>query len=196
MLGLMCGTFDPPHLGHLILAETAAEQLGLARVLFLPVGQPTHKSTLTPAVHRAEMTRLAIADNPRFALDLSDINRPGPHYTYSLLPIIQQQYPTQTLWLIMGGDSLRDLPRWKEPHQLLAQCRLAVLERPGEALNWAELRQLFPTIDQTVTLLSGLSMAVSSTLIRQGVQGNRPLRYVLPPAVREYIAQHQLYQDE
>jgi nicotinate-nucleotide adenylyltransferase len=196
MLGLMCGTFDPPHLGHLILAETAAEQLGLARVLFLPVGQPTHKSTLTPAVHRAQMTRLAIADNPRFALDLSDINRPGPHYTYSLLPLIQQQHPQQELWLIMGGDSLQDLPRWKEPAQLLAQCQLAVMERPGEEIHWAELRQLFPTIDQTVTLLSGLSMAVSSTLIRQEVKAGRPLRYVLPPAVREYITQQKLYQNE
>lgn len=193
-LGLMCGTFDPPHVGHLILAETAADQLGLAQVLFLPVGQPTHKSTLTAAHHRVAMTQLAIADNPRFVLNTADADRPPPHYTATLLPLLRQRYPNEALWLIMGGDSLRDLPHWHHAAALLQQCQLAVLERPGDApMDWEALTAELPGIQTAVHLLAGLSLTISSTLIRHGLAHGQELRYALPSAVREYIRREGLY---
>src|SRR5512136_3268113 len=113
-LGILGGTFDPPHFGHLRMAEAALTQLALERVLFAPAGvQPLKQDhPATAPEHRARMVELAIADEPRFALSRADLDRPGPHYTVDLLAIVQQQYPDAALWLILGEDSLGDLPRW------------------------------------------------------------------------------------
>lgn len=189
----MCGTFDPPHIGHLILAETAADQLDLRQVLFLPVGEPPHKTKTTSTAHRLAMTQLAIADNSRFRLDRTDAERPPPHYTYSLIPLLRARYPNNDLWLILGGDSLLDLPNWHQAASLVAQCQLAVLERPGEKLDWERLEAALPGVRTAVTLLSGLSMTISSTQIRRSLAANHSLRYVLPAAVRDYIAHERLY---
>lgn len=187
----MCGTFDPPHIGHLLLAHTAVEQLALAHVLFLPVGQPTHKTTLTTAVHRLAMTRAAIADNPRFILNETDAERPAPHYTATLLPLLQAQYPQHELWLLLGQDALHDLPHWYEPQQILAQARLAVLPRPG-------LDTPAPDADfmaqAQVTWLVGPMIQLSSTQLRARLRAGLSGRYALPTAVRTYIRAHQLYE--
>ena len=147
-LGVFGGTFDPPHIGHLLLAETAKVALQLDRVLFLPVGDPPHKNEcrVSPAHHRIAMTRLAIAGNPAFVLDTTDVDRPAPHYTATLLPILHHHYPQAELWLVLGSDSLQDLPNWHYPHDLLGQCRLAVLERPGVRLDWPVLDRLLPEL--------------------------------------------------
>jgi len=194
-LGVFGGTFDPPHIGHLLLAETARIALDLEQILFLPVGDPPHKNgcDVSPAHHRLAMTRLAIADNPAFVLDTTDIDRPAPHYTATLLPIIQSQYPQADLWLVLGSDSLQDLPNWHYPHDLLAQCRLAVLERPGVRLDWSALDRMLPELRDRLDWLTGPSMLISATMVRQFAAAGRSLRYLITEPVHQYITQHHLY---
>jgi nicotinate-nucleotide adenylyltransferase len=194
-LGLIGGTFDPPHLGHLILAEVARDQLKLDQVLFLPAGQPPHKPgrLISPLTHRLAMTELAIADNPFFALNTTDADRPPPHFTYTLLPLLRQQYPQAQCWLILGGDSLRDFATWREPSQVIAQCHLAVLPRPGATVNWENLESAVPGLQAAVEMLTGPSVAIAGTEIRNRIAAGRSARYLTLPAVLAYIQQHGLY---
>jgi nicotinate-nucleotide adenylyltransferase len=195
-LGLLGGTFDPPHIGHLWLAETAREQLGLDRVLFLPVGNPPHKQgrTITAVSHRLHLTQLAIANHPTFTLDRTDADRPPPHTTYTLLPLIQAQYPDAQLWLLIGGDSLRDFAAWREPGRVIQKCRLAVLPRPGAEVDWAGLETAVPQLRAAVDLLEGPTLDISGTAVRHWAQQKRSLRYLVPPSVRHYIEQKGLYE--
>ncbi len=195
-VGILGGTFDPPHLGHLILAETARDCLQLDRVLFMPAGEPPHKQgqTISPIRHRLTMTRLAIAGNPAFQLDATDAHRPAPHYTYTLLPLLQAALPAAQLWLLLGGDSLRDLPTWHEPAAILARCRLAVLPRPGAPFDLSSLEQTIPGLSAAVDCLAGPAIPLSGTEIRAWARRGRSLRYLLPETVRRYIQQRQLYQ--
>lgn len=194
-IGLLGGTFDPPHMGHLWLGESAREQLQLDEVLFLPVGDPPHKADkpVTAVAHRTAMTQLAIAHNPAFTLNTTDQHRPPPHTTATLLPLIQQQYPQAQLWLLLGADSLRDLPTWASPEQLIAQCRLAVLSRPGVQIEWEQLKTAVPGIDTAVDLLSGPTIALSATELRAWAAQGYSLRYAVDTAVEAYIQQHHLY---
>lgn len=194
-IGLMGGTFDPPHLGHLWLAEAARQKLKLDKVLFLPAGQPPHKSDdpVTAVHHRAAMTKQAIQDNPHFQLDMTDAERPSPHYTSTLLPYIQQAYPESDLWLLIGSDSLSDLPFWHKPKTVIQQCRLAVLPRPGIAVNWVWLSLYVPGVDEAVDMLDGPTMDISSTGIRKWLATGGQPRYLLPSAVLSYIQEHKLY---
>ncbi|GJM41212.1 MAG: putative nicotinate-nucleotide adenylyltransferase [Ardenticatenaceae bacterium] len=194
-IGLFGGTFDPPHWGHLWLAELARVQFNLAQVLFLPVGDPVHKqgNAITAVSHRLKMVSLAIQDNPYFVLDKTDCNRPAPHTTVTLLPILQQTYLQSEFWLLMGGDSLRDLPTWAEPNELIQQCRLGVLLRPGVAIDLDSLETAVPGIKAAVDLLAGPTLSISATAIRSWVQTGQNPTYLLPTAVAKYIHQHQLY---
>lgn len=194
-IGILGGTFDPPHIGHLILAETAREQLGLSKVLFVPAGQPVHKldQTVHPAEQRVELTRLAIAGHPQFQLDTTDIDRPPPHYTATLLPLLQEKFPQSSFWLLIGGDSLRDLLSWHQPAAILAQCRLAVLPRPGAEYDWTSLTTALPDLPQKVTFLDGPAISLSSTQIRQWAATGRTLRYLAPPPVLALIQELNLY---
>lgn len=194
-LGLLGGTFDPPHFGHLWLAETAREQLHLDQVLFLPVGEPPHKegNRVTAVSLRLRMTQLAIDHHASFVLDTSDIERPLPHTTCSLIPLIQTRYPAADLWLLIGADSLRDFPTWHEPEGIIAQCRLGVLARPGIVLDWAGLETAVPGLRTAVDELDGPTMDISSTAVRRWAKQNYSLRYLVPTAVLEFIRQHSLY---
>jgi nicotinate-nucleotide adenylyltransferase len=192
---LLGGTFDPPHWGHLWLAELARVQLELEKVLFLPVGDPVHKQgrVITAVSHRLQMVSLAIQKNPNFALDTTDCNRPAPHTTVSLLPLLQQAHREAKFWLLVGADSLRDLPTWVEPKRLIQQCRLAVLPRPGVEINWRDLETAVPGIQTAVDLLDGPTLSISATAIRNWVQNGQEPTYLLPTAVSHYIQKHQLY---
>lgn len=194
-LGFLGGTFDPPHIGHLLLAETARQQLDLERVYFLPAGRPPHKrdEPVSPLAQRMKMTEIAIAGNPHFALDAIDAERPAPHYTATLLPLLHDRYPDSKIWLLIGGDSLRDLPAWHEPQEVLENCRLAVLPRPGATLYWKELEAAVPGVQQTVEMLDGPAIDLSSTRIREWAAGGRSLRYLVPPGVEALIARERLY---
>lgn len=194
-IGILGGTFDPPHIGHLILGEWAREQLQLEMVLFLPAGQPPHKreEPVSSARHRLSMTQLAVQDNESFISSRIDVERPPPHYTSSLRPLLEERFPERVLWLLIGGDSLRDLPSWHEPQRIVREWRMAVLPRPGAEYDWSELEETVPGVREACMILDGPSVAVSSTQIRRWSASRHSLRYVLPQAVLEYVERHNLY---
>ncbi len=193
-IGLLGGTFDPPHLGHLWLAETARDQLGLDAVLFLPVGLPPHKQGhgVTAVAHRLAMLRLALWETP-FDLNTLDVDRCPPHTTVSLLPLLRQQYPTVHFWWLIGSDSLRDLPTWTEPQRIVGLCRLGVLPRPGVEIDWVALETAVPGVRAAVDWLGGPTLTLSSTHIRQWAAAGHSLRFLVPTAVADYMHHHQLY---
>lgn len=194
-IGILGGTFDPPHIGHLLLAQTALEELGLERVLFVPAGQPVHKegNAVSEAHHRVTMTRLAVAGSPAFVVDTTDVDRAEPHTTATLLPLLKGCYPGRQLWLLIGGDSLRDFAAWYRPQEVIAQAPLAVLARPDAIVNWPELEAAVPGVRDAVTFLNGPAVAVSSTQLRRWTAAGRSLRYVVPDAVWAYVQRAGLY---
>ena len=194
-IGLLGGTFDPPHLGHLWVAETAREQLNLDQILFLPVGEPPHKQnqSVTAVAHRLAMTQIAIANNPDFVLDSSDMDRPLPHTTHTLLPLIHQAYPDSQLWFLIGADSLHNLPTWGQPAQIIAQCRLAVYPRPGVTIDWLKLKTAVPEIGTAVDMIKGPIMSISSSGIRHWRRLGHSIRYLVTANVLKYIETHGLY---
>lgn len=195
-IGFLGGTFDPPHIGHLWLAEAARQTLNLDKILFLPAGQPPHKSDepVTAVHHRRQMTELAIAGNNHLLLDMTDAERPSPHYTSTLLPLLQQAHPDSELYLLIGSDSLRDLPFWHEPEKVISQCRLVVLPRPGITVDWVMLSLYVSGVDEVVDMLNGPTIDISSTMIREWLaEGNQP-HYLVPSAVLSYIQANNLYQ--
>lgn len=194
-LGVLGGTFDPPHYGHLALAETARAQLGLARVFFVPAGDPPHKPgyPLTPAEHRAAMVEAAIADNPAFILSRVDLDRPGPHYTVDMLALLKARFPEAEFYFLMGSDSLAEFPTWHNPAGILRQATLGVMERPGRAADLESLERELPGIRERVVWLDAPHLGISATDLRRRVRQGLPLRYLVPPAVEAYIREHRLY---
>jgi len=189
-IGVLGGSFDPPHRGHLALAGAAWQQLRLDKVLWAPAGQPPHKREQTPIHHRLAMTQLAIAGRPPFILCRLDLERPGPHYTADLLDLLRAQYGRRAaFWFLLGADSLRDLAGWHAPERILSACRLAVYPRPGVQVDWKSLEQLVPGVANRLDWLEGPAIKLSSSLIRQGLPPGKQV----PPAVRRYIQTHQLY---
>jgi nicotinate-nucleotide adenylyltransferase len=197
-LGVLGGTFDPIHLGHLLMAETAREMLGLSQVLFVPAGDPPHKQGVekTPAFHRRAMIELAIAGNPAFVLSRVDLERPGPHYTIDTVRLIRAQYrlSAEACFLIMGGDSLVDLPTWHNAPELITLCRLAVAHRPGFRPDLTSLAGVLPALDARLDWVEMPLIGVSSRDIRAGVRAGKSIRYQVAEGVRQYIEREGLYQ--
>jgi nicotinate-nucleotide adenylyltransferase len=196
-LGLLGGTFDPPHYGHLIAAQEAVEQLGLEQVLFMPAAQPPHKldEPVTPLEMRVRMVQLAIVGNPCFALSLADAERPGPSYTADLLGDLQAEYgPETALYFIVGMDSLHDLPTWRDPARVLAQCILVVVSRPGyERFDLRDLEGSLPGAASRIRVLETPGVQISSTDLRSRVARGRSIQYLTPDPVRACIEQEGLY---
>ena len=197
-LGIFGGTFDPIHMGHVLITEIVRETLQLERVLFVPAADPPHKQNQkkTPAHHRKKMVKLAIADNPNFDLSEIDLNRPGPHYSVDTVALIRKQYalPAENCFFIIGGDSLDDLPTWHNPRKLITLCRLAVVHRPGYRPNVTSLEHDIPNLSKQIDWIPMESaIDLSSSVIRTRVATSRSIRYQVPEPVRNYIAQHRLY---
>ena len=195
-IGILGGTFDPIHIGHLILAEEARDQLGLEQVLLAPAADPPHKRQQgkSPAEHRVRMVELAIADNPHLALSRIDVDRPGPHYTLDMVRLLHAQHgPGAELYFLMGLDSLADLPTWHRPRELMQACRLAAFSRPGAAFDWASLEAALPGVRAQVIVLPMPLLEISGSDLRERARQGRSLRYQVPRPVEQYIAQHQLY---
>jgi nicotinate-nucleotide adenylyltransferase len=196
-IGVLGGTFDPPHVGHLWLATLAADELELDRVLFMPAEQPPHKQgeALTPAAHRLLMTRLAIAGDPLFELSLIEIERAGPSYTVDSLVELREIYgPDAHLFLVMAADSLAAIGSWREPDRILALAEWAVAPRSGSLIPPpGELRARFGEAASRIHLLTGPALDVSSTELRLRVATGRAIRYLVPRAVEELIVDRQLY---
>lgn len=196
-IGILGGTFDPPHIGHLILAEAAREGIDADRVLFVPAGDPPHKQgeTRQTVDHRLAMLECAIAGIQTFAISRVDLDRPGPHYTVDMLRLLADEYPHAELYFIMGGDSLRDLPRWHRPADLIARCRFAVMRRTDADSDPAMHGDLFPGLAGRVTMIDAPLIGLSSTDIVERIRAGRSIRYLVPPAVEAYIHQHGLYRE-
>ena len=198
-VGVLGGTFDPPHLAHLILAQEAYHALDLTRVLFVPAGEPWRKAgrELSPREHRLAMLRLAVADNPAFAVSTAEVDRPGPSYTAETLAELRTQLgPESELYFIMGADSLADFPHWHDPRRILELARLAVAERSpvgDEGFDEAMPEQLAEELRGRVVWLTMPLLAISASAVRQRVRQGLSIRYWVPEAVEQYVRRHGLY---
>ena len=200
-LGIMGGTFDPIHLGHLAIAERAGESLGLDSVLFIPAGEPWLRggAKISPARHRLRMVELAVEGNPHFSVSRIEIDRPGATYTVDTLEALREEYGDgAALFFIMGSDALQSIDRWKDPERLLELCSLAVFDRPGdgaaEALPGRLLAQ-FPKLRDSAVWMGQSPVDISSTGIRRRLSCGRSVRCLVPERVEEYIREHRLYDD-
>ncbi len=196
-IGILGGTFDPPHVGHLWLATLAADAMSLDRVLFMPAAQPPHKRRkgMTRATDRLLMTRLAIAGDEAFGLTLIEMERPGPSYTIDSVDELQRMYGTDgTLYLLMAADSFGDIDTWREPDALLERIEWVVGPRPGSPIpDRSALEERFGAMASRIHLLEGPSLDVSSSEIRRRVAARRAIRYLVPRGVEELIGQRGLY---
>jgi len=195
-IGLLGGTFDPIHYGHLLLAEEARQAIPLERVVFAPAGQPPHKlgEPHAPPEHRLRMLELALADQPAFSISRVDLDRPGPHYSVDMLRLVHQEVgPNAELFFLMGMDSLANILTWREPARLLELCRIIVAARPGVYADMSPLRAALPGIVERVLFLSMPQIEISGADLRRRVASGRSIRYQVPETVRLYIEEHQLY---
>lgn len=197
-IGILGGSFDPPQLGHLILAEYSRETLNLDRILFVPVGDhPVKKGDVrSPLRHRLAMLELAIAGNGHFNISRVDIDRAGPHYSADTVKIIRAQQPEAQLYFVMGGDNLRDLPTWERPQELVRCCRLAVMRRADEDIAPDMHDDVLSGLSQQVDMIDVplLSVWLSSTHVVSRLRAGHSVRYLVPDAVLDYIRAHNLYQ--
>jgi nicotinate-nucleotide adenylyltransferase len=196
-IGLFGGTFDPPHLGHLILASEAKSQLELTRLLWTVTPDPPHKQDrfITPLEHRLAMVKLAIKDDPSFELSDAELDRPGPHYTVDTIKLVAEQNPDAEIVPVIGGDSLQDLPTWHQPKEIVFAAHwVGVMRRPGEETNLEELERELPGISSKVHYVDAPLLEIASREIRSRVATGKPFRYYLPDPVYEYIEQHHLYE--
>ncbi len=195
-IGIFGGTFDPPHLGHLILASEARAQLNLSRLLWILTSIPPHKldQTITPLEDRLAMLKLALADEPAFEVSRLDMDRPGPYYTVDTLNLLRAQNPTAALVLLLGGDSLHDLATWHHPIDLVAASNeIGVMRRPGDSIDLSSLERSIPGLTARVRFVDAPLLEISSHQIRKRARASQPFRYYVPPAVYEYITGKQLY---
>jgi nicotinate-nucleotide adenylyltransferase len=196
-LGILGGTFDPIHLGHLLMAEMAWDSLGLTRVLFVPAGDPPHKQAVekTPARHRQAMVERAIRANPHFELCPVDLERPGPHYAIDTVRLIRARYnlEAENCFFIIGADSLKELPTWHQAPQLITLCRLAVVHRFGYLPELTALTAAIPGLSARLDWVAMPLIGVAASEIRARVQAGQSIRYQVVDAVADYIQQNKLY---
>jgi|SRR5215831_2579519 len=189
------GTFDPPHVGHLALAEWARERLALDRVVFVPAGRPPHKRgpRLSSAEHRLAMTRLAVRRNPAFEVSTVELETSGPSYTVDTLQRLREGEERAWWFLLLGSDSLEELHTWHEPQSILDLATLAVARRPSAATDGAGPPRLSGGLHGRVIELGNPLFEVSSTLVRRRARAGHTIRYLVPDSVAAYIVEHRLY---
>jgi nicotinate-nucleotide adenylyltransferase len=190
-IGIFGGSFNPPHIGHLIAADSVLEQLRLDKVLFIPASIPPHKKAerILDAHHRLLMVEYAIRDNPRFELSDLEIQRGGLSYTVDTLRTIAETMPGANLHLLLGSDMLMDFPAWRSPDEILVLAELVALTRPGFPIP-----ALPPQIRKEVLEARIPEIGISSSEIRRRVREKKSIRYLVPPEVHAYIEMHRLYQ--
>ncbi len=195
-IGILGGTFDPPHIGHLVLADCAIESLKLDQLLFVPAGDPPHKhnETRQPIRHRLAMLELALRPEPRFTLSRIDVDRPGPHYAVDMVRIIKAENPNAELYFVMGGDSFYDLPDWYCPEGLIQLCKLAVMPRATSKITPDMHEALLPGTAETVVMIDAPLVELSSTEIVERLMHGKSVRYLVPEPVLRYIDSHECYQ--
>jgi len=196
-IGILGGTFDPVHYGHLVAAQYAAYGFNLDRVIFMPAAHPPHKNAadVLEAKHRLAMLQLAIADNPVFEMSTLEIDRSGVSYTIDTIESMRRAYTDADLFFIMGMDSLYILDTWKDVQRLVTLCRFIVVTRPNYHLdrNDPALQGVPEEFWPQADFLEIPAVDISSSDLRSRVQQGKPIRYLLPPAVEKYIYDHSLY---
>ena len=197
-MGIFGGTFDPPHVGHLILAGEAVVQLRLSRLLWVLTPVPPHKldQPITPLELRLPMLRHIVEADGDFELSRVEMDRPGPHYAADTIRLLGERYPSATLVMVIGGDSLHDLPTWHMAADLVAACHeFGVMRRPGDAIDLADLESRLPGLGDKVHFVEAPLLDIASSEIRRRVRQGLPFRYYLTPEVYEYILASGLYSD-
>jgi nicotinate-nucleotide adenylyltransferase len=195
-VGLLGGTFNPPHIAHLVCAQEALVQLGLDRVLLVPAAVPPHKEVeADPGVaHRVAMCELAVAGDERLGVSRVDADRPEPAYTFELLRTLRAQSPGDELSFIVGGDMAHSLPAWRDPEEVLALARLAVAEREGvRRADIAERLAGLAGAPERIDFFHMPRLDISSSMLRRRAAEGGPLRYLVPDAVAAYITRERLY---
>ncbi|MFX4261619.1 nicotinate-nucleotide adenylyltransferase [Pelotomaculum propionicicum] len=196
-LGIMGGTFDPVHFGHLVAAEGARYSFSLEKVIFIPAGNPPHKPDhiITEPSIRYKMTCLAVASNPSFCASDLEVERPGPSFTIDTVRYMMRLHPNERIFFITGADALIEISTWKNFEVLLSICNFVAATRPGYRL--LELKEkldpLPDSLKQNISYMEVPALAISSTDIRQRVREGRPIKYLLPESVEDYIIQNNLY---
>lgn len=199
-IGIMGGTFDPIHYGHLAIADAARDALGLDRVILIPAGRPWLKAdqSVTDAARRLEMARLAVDGRRGFEVSSIEIDRPGPTYTVDTLAELRRELGDDaTLHLILGMDSVRELGRWRQPERLFDLCHIAAVSRPGARdVSPDEFAREFPASVGRLSVVRGPMLDISATSVRHRVSSGASIAALVPPAVERYIAENGLYQPE
>jgi len=196
-IGIMGGTFDPVHLAHLIIAEQARVELKLDKIIFIPVGKPWMKSDrkIADSADRVEMVRLAIQSNASFSLSTLEVERPGSTFTVDTLEQLWQELGlANQLFLLLGWDSLKDLPAWKAPYRISKIATIVAFPRPGfDKPDTAALEAAAPGISKNMVTMDRPLIGISSTDIRERVASGKSIRYLVPDAVADYIISYNLY---
>jgi nicotinate-nucleotide adenylyltransferase len=196
LIGVLGGTFDPPHLAHLILADEARYVLGLKKVLWVVTAQPPHKQDqlISPVDHRVAMVKLVTDTDPAFEFSTVDLDRPPPHYAHGTMEWLRMGYPDAKFAYLMGEDSLRDLPDWNLPQLFVDSCDLiGVMDRFVAETEVAQLEEELPGLGDKLVFLGVSPIMISGSDIRSRVREGRPFRYLVPHVVSEYLLEHGLY---
>jgi nicotinate-nucleotide adenylyltransferase len=197
-VGVFGGTFDPPHLGHLILAAEASSQMKLDKLLWVLTPDPPHKRDqhLTPIEIRFELVKLSLMDDPTFEMCRVDLDRPGPHYTLDTVKLIKQEYPGADVFYLIGGDSLHDYPNWHKASELLDELNgLGVMRRPGDQVDISLLESKISGISQKIHFIEAPLLEIASHQIRRRIRQGRPFRYYVLPVVYRKILEAGYYFD-
>lgn len=192
--GIMGGTFDPIHLGHLVTAEAALHDFRLDAVYFVPSGRPPHKEEVTDCEHRYLMTLLATVANPKFLVSRVEIDRSGYSYTYDTVQHFSQHFKQCEIYFITGADVMHAIHKWHRYQELLRSCHFVAATRPG--FSFSDAGTLTAQEMEAIQFLEVPSLAISSTDIRRRVQTARPIKYLVPSSVEGYIYKHGLYRAE
>lgn len=198
-VGYFGGTFDPPHLGHIILANEAKHYLGLDEFRWIITPEPPHKKDriITPVKYRLEMLKLVVADQGMFEISGVDIQRDSPHYAADTVEILKNEHPLEELVYIIGEDSLKDLPDWHETSRFLSTIdQLAVAPRPEVSIDLNQLERLMPDLSDKLIFIPDVMIEISSRVIRERVRDGAPFEHYLIDSVAEYIKKNQLYLPE
>lgn len=199
LVGVYGGTFDPPHKGHLLLAQAARDQLGLAQILWVLTKRSPHKKNeaITPVAIRLELLKAAIGNIPDFAISRVEIDRTPPYYAVETLRLLQASNPEANLVYLMGEDSLRDLPTWYHPQELIEACAaIGVLRRTGYAVDLSELEKILPGLTEKIRWIQVPKVNISASMIRKLVKLNQSYEEFISPAVAELIKKYALYCDK
>jgi nicotinate-nucleotide adenylyltransferase len=197
-IGIFGGTFDPPHIGHLILASEAAIQLSLTAVLWVLTRNPPHKGNrqITPVEIRLELLQAAISGDNRFRISRVEIDRPPPYFAVDTVRILQTQHPEAALIYLMGGDSLHDLPTWHHPGEFIRRCSaIGIMRRPGEPVDLPALEAKLPGIQEKIQWVEAPLIDISSSLVRRKVHQGFPICYYIPDAVAALVEKYHLYRE-